>query len=93
MVASELKAHNYELYYYDRKKVGELDYLIDNYDSLNVLPIEIKSGKDYSNFRALPKLLNDNNYKMDKGYVFSNNREIKKIGKIIYYPIYLIMFI
>ena len=93
VVAEELKAHNHELYYYDRKKVGEVDYLIDNYDALNVLPVEIKSGKDYKNFRALPKIILDPNYRMTKGYVFSNEREIKKEDKINYYPIYFIMFI
>ena len=93
VVAEELKAHNHELYYYDRKKVGEVDYLIDNYDALNVLPVEIKSGKDYKNFRALPKIILDPNYRMTKGYVFSNEREIQKEDKIIYYPIYFIMFI
>ena len=93
VVAEELKAHDHDLYYYDRKKVGEVDYLIDDYDSVNVLPLEIKSGKDYKNFRALPKILDDNNYKMTKGYVLSNEREIKDVGKIIYYPIYFIMFI
>ena len=93
VVAEELKAHNHELYYYDRKKVGEVDYLIDNYDALNVLPVEIKSGKDYKNFRALPKIILDPNYRMTKGYVFSNEREIQEEDKIIYYPIYFIMFI
>jgi predicted AAA+ superfamily ATPase len=93
VVAEELKAHNHELYYYDRKKVGEVDYLIDNYDALNVLPVEIKSGKDYKNFRALPKIILDPNYRMTKGYIFNNEREIKNEDKIIYYPIYFIMFI
>lgn len=93
VAAQELKAHNHELYYYDRKKVGEVDYLIDDYDSLNVLPIEIKSGKDYKNFRALPKIIMDSNYKMEKGYVLSNEREIKKKDKITFYPIYFIMFL
>ena len=93
IVAEELKAHDHELYYYDRKKVGEVDYLIDDYDSLTVLPLEIKSGKDYSNFKALPKILNDSNYRMNRGYVLSNEREIKKEGKIIYCPIYFVMFL
>ena len=77
IVAEELKAHDHELYYYDRKKVGEVDYLIDDYDSLTVLPLEIKSGKDYSNFKALPKILNDSNYRMNRGYVLSNERKTK----------------
>ena len=93
VVAEELKCHGHELYYFDRKKVGEVDYLVDNYNSLNVLPIEVKSGKDYKNFRALPKLLEDPNYKMSIGYVFSNERIVKEDKKIRYYPIYFVMFI
>lgn len=93
VVAQELKAHDHELYYYDRKKVGEVDFLIDDYESLNVLPLEIKSGKDYRNFKALPKILMEPNYKMTKGYVFSNEREIRKADKIEYYPIYFVMFL
>ena len=92
-IAQELKAHGHDLFYYDRKKVGEVDCLIDDYESLNVVPLEIKSGKDYKHFRALPKILADENYKMTKGYVLSNNREVKKTGKIVYYPIYFIMFL
>lgn len=93
VVAQELKAHDHDLYYYDRKKVGEVDYLIDDYESLNVLPLEIKSGKDFNNFKALPKILADANYRMTKGYVLSNDREIKKVGKMTYYPIYFTMFL
>lgn len=93
VVAQELKAHDHNLYYYDRKKVGEVDFLVDDFESLNVLPLEIKSGKDYSNFRALPKILKDKNYKITKGYIFSNEREIKTLGEITYYPIYFVMFL
>lgn len=93
VVAQELKAHGHELYYYDRKKIGEVDYLIDDFESLNVLPIELKSGKDYKNFKALPKLLLNPNYNMSKGYILSNQKEIRKDGKIIYYPIYFVMFL
>lgn len=92
VVAEELKCHGKELYYFDSKKVGEVDFLIDDYDSLSVLPLEIKSGKDFKNFRALPKLLTNEKYKMNTGYVFSNYREIKTENKITYYPIYFIMF-
>ncbi len=93
VVAEELRAHDHELYYYDRKKVGEVDHLIDDYESLSVLPIEIKSGKDYKYFRALPKILKEPNCKMGKGYLFSNAREIKTVDKITYYPIYFVMFL
>ena len=44
VVAQELKAHGYNLYYYDNKKNGEVDYLIDDADNLSNIPIEVKSG-------------------------------------------------
>ena len=92
--AQELIAHGHELYYFDSKKVGEVDFLINNYDLLSVMPIEIKSGKNQYNFRALPKLVNpEGNYKLKLGYVFGNDNIVKKEGNIIYMPIYLIMFV
>lgn len=93
--AQELKAHGHELYYYyyDRKKVGKVDFLIDDYEHLSVLPIEIKSGSDKRNFKTLSKIVNDSNYRVNKAYVLSNDREITSEGKIIYMPIYLIMFL
>ena len=47
VVANELKAHGYKLFYYDNRSKGEVDYLIDDYNSLSTVPIEVKSGKDY----------------------------------------------
>lgn len=93
VVAQELKSHGHELFYYDRRKVGEVDYLVDDYNTLSILPLEIKSGKDYSNFRALPKLIENTNYRIVEGIVFSNEQMVKKVGKITYLPIYYIMFI
>lgn len=93
VVAQELIAHNHKLYYYDRKKVGGVDFLIDDYDSLSVVPLEIKSGKDINNFRALPKLIEQNKKLIKEGYVFSNNREVKTKDNITYLPIYFISFL
>lgn len=93
VVAQELICHNHKLYYYDRKKIGEVDYLIDDYNNLSVVPIEVKSGKDYMNFKALTKIIDEPNYRINYGYVLSNDSEIKQIDKIIYMPIYFIMFL
>ena len=93
VVAQELICHNHKLYYYDRKKIGEVDYLIDDYNNLSVVPIEVKSGKDYMNFKALTKIIDEPNYKINYGYVLNNDSEIKQIDKIIYMPIYFIMFL
>ena len=93
VVAQELKAHGYNLYYYDNKKNGEVDFLIDDYENLSVLPIEVKSGKDYTEHSALNHFLSNPEYAINKAFVFSNTREIYHKGKITYLPIYYVMFI
>ena len=92
VVASELMAHGHKLYYYDNKSKGEVDYLIDDYAGLSTLPIEVKSGKDYMIHSALNNFTSNEDYRINKAYVLSNERIIKKSGKIIYIPIYYIMF-
>lgn len=92
VVASELKAHGYNLFYYDNKGNGEVDFLIDDYDNLSVLPLEIKSGKDYTIHSAIDKFLLNKDYNVKKGFVLSNEREIFEKDNIIYLPIYMIMF-
>lgn len=92
VVASELIAHGYKLYYYDNRHKGEVDYLIDDYDSLSVVPIEIKSGKDYTVHSALNHFVSNDEYQIKQAYVLSNAREILQKGKITYLPIYYIMF-
>ena len=92
VVASELKAHGYNLFYYDNKANGEVDFLIDDYNNLSVVPLEIKSGKDYTIHSAINRFLSNKDYNVKKGYVLSNNREIFEKDNIIYLPIYMIMF-
>lgn len=91
-VASELIAHGYKLFYYDNRSKGEVDYLIDDYESLSVVPIEVKSGKDYTVHSALNNLVTNEDYHIKKAFVVSNERTVKTKGKIIYIPIYYIMF-
>ena len=94
VVAMELISNGHELYYFDSKKVGEVDFLINDYNSLSILPIEIKSGKHFNNFRAIPKLVDQaGNYKLKEGYVLTNSNEIKREGNLTIMPIYLAMFI
>ena len=93
-VAMELIAHEHNLYYFDSKKVGEVDFLINDYDGLSVVPIEVKSGKDQYNFRALPKLIDkDGNYKLKNGIVFGNKNITRKEDNLYIYPIYQVMFV
>ena len=91
-VAAELAAHGYKLFYYDNRSKGEVDFLIDDYDSLSTVPIEVKSGKDYTVHSALTAFVRNEDYHIKKAYVLSNAREITTNGKITYLPIYDIMF-
>ena len=92
VVASELIAHGFNLFYYDNRSKGEVDYLIDDYDSLSAVPIEVKSGKDYTVHSALNTFVKNDDYHVKKAYVLSNAREITTTGKIMYLPIYDVMF-
>ena len=93
VVASELAAHGHKLFYYDNRSKGEVDYLIDDYDCLSAVPIEVKSGKDYTVHSALNGFVNNEDYHIKKAYVVSNERTVKTVGKITYLPIYYIMFL
>ena len=93
IVAQELKAHGFNLYYYDNKKNGEVDYLIDDKEHLTVLPIEVKSGKDYTIHSALDRFLETKEYNIHEAFVFSNAREVKTENGITYLPIYYVAFI
>ena len=89
-VAQELVAHGMTTYYYNNKKQGELDFIVE----LNgkVLPIEVKSGKDYESHRALSNVLRQEAYDLPEAVVF-NNDNLHTAEKIIYAPIYMVMFL
>ena len=89
-VAEELYSHGLKLYYFNSKKQGELDFVIKLDDKL--LPIEVKSGKNYLRHNALKNVIENKDYEIEKAYVLYNEN-IKRVGNIVYLPIYLMMFI
>ena len=90
VVAQELKAHGFKLYYYNSKKFGELDFVIEYQGK--VLPIEVKSGKSYQRHSALSNIMEISNYSIEEAFILSNyNVEVK--GSLVYYPVYMLMFI
>ncbi|MBR4917014.1 MAG: ATP-binding protein [Fibrobacter sp.] len=91
VVANELKAHGKKLYYYDNRHKGEVDFLIDDFNSLSVVPIEVKSGKDYTIHSALNNLQETGNVKT--GIVLSNNSDIIQKRSTLYLPVYFVMFL
>ena len=92
VVAQELHAHGHKLFYYDNRKQGEVDYLIDNYKATSALPIEVKSGKDYTVHSALNNLLRNPDYNISSAIVISNERKVYHDGQITYMPVYFVMF-
>lgn len=90
VVAQELHAHGYPLYYYNSKKKGELDFVVEH--AGRVLPIEVKSGKDYEKHSALDNVMAAREYGIEEAYVFTNDN-IKVKGKLTYFPIYMVMFL
>ena len=93
VVAQELHAHGFNLHYYDNKQKGEVDFLIDDYNHLKVLPIEVKSGKDYTEHSALTKFLDTPEYGIDRALVFSNERSVLRKKGVTYMPVYYCMFL
>ncbi len=90
VVAQELHAHGYFLYYYNSKKMGELDFVIEH--NGQILPIEVKSGKDYEKHSALDNVMAVKEYDIGEAYIFTNDN-VKTDGKVTYLPIYMSMFL
>jgi predicted AAA+ superfamily ATPase len=93
VVAQELRAHGHDLFYYDNAKKGEVDYLVNNVAKMKVLPIEVKSGKDYTSHKALDRFLGNKEYNIPEAIVLDNEREVYTRNNVTYMPIYYIMCI
>ena len=89
-VAQSLNAQGYPMFFYNSHKYGELDFLIEQ--ATSVVPIEVKSGKDYYIHSALSKALSNPEYEIQKAYVLSGSN-VSQEGRIIYMPVYLCMYL
>ena len=89
-VAQELVAHGFTPYYYNSKKRGELDFVIEQ--NGKVLPIEVKSGKDYTMHRALANIMDCGEYDLPQAIIF-NNDNLRQEGRLLYAPVYMVMFL
>ncbi len=92
-VAMELASLGQSLFYYDNRYKGEVDFLVDNYEDLSVIPIEVKSGKDYKRHCAISAFVQNQDYKVKFGLVLSNSGEIEIKNNLIYLPCYMSMFL
>lgn len=92
-VAAQLKASGHNLFYYDNKKKGEVDFLINDRGNQTILPIEVKSGRDYKIHSAIDALVSNPDYNINRGIVISNSRDVEICGNIVHIPIYYLPFI
>lgn len=90
VVAQELHAHGFPLYYFNSKRQGEIDFVIEQ--GGKSLPIEVKSGKDYERHNALSNVMSSTTYAIPKAYVLCNGN-VQVRGRIVYLPIYMLMFV
>ena len=94
LVAQELYAHGFaidhDLFYFNSKKQGELDFVVEYHGE--VLPIEVKSGKDYERHRALSNIMDNDEYAIPKAFVFCQEN-IQAKNRLVYLPIYMLMFL
>jgi hypothetical protein len=88
-VACELVNKGFQIYYYSSNRLGELDFVVEYQGSL--LPIEVKSGKDYRIHSALNNCVNYPEYSIREAFVFANCN-VEKKEKITYLPIYMVSF-
>ena len=90
VVAQELRAHGFDLYYFNSKKVGEVDFVVEYKGG--VLPIEVKSGKDYRRHAALDHCLACADFHLDRAIVLCNGN-VSKADGVLYAPIYMVMWL
>lgn len=90
LTAQELHAHGWNLYYYQNKKQGELDFLLER--DAEVIPLEVKSGKDYDHHVALNNVMKNPDYGIRQAVVLCNDN-VSTRGDVTYAPIYMLMFI
>lgn len=88
-VAQELHAKGHALYYYNSNRMGELDFVIEHHGK--ILPLEVKSGKDYTIHSAIDYSLSNPAYDIEEAVVFANCNVSRK-GNITYLPVYMVMF-
>lgn len=89
LAAQELAAHGYSLHYFNSKRQGEIDFVVEHEGV--VVPIEIKSGKDFKRHNALSNIMATPDYGIKSAMVISN-ANVSTSGRITYLPVYMLMF-
>ena len=88
--AQTLVANGFELYYFNSRNIGEIDFLINEEEEVSL--IEMKSGRSYQKHPALDKVRSTANWTFRNSYVFSMGN-VEELDGIVQMPWYLMMFL
>ncbi|MDR1422160.1 MAG: ATP-binding protein [Coriobacteriales bacterium] len=86
-VAQELVAHGFALRYYSGKKIGELDFVVEDRGG-GIIVLEVKSSSNYLTHTSLDKALSVKNYAIDEAYVLAETN-LAVEDKVVFLPIYM----
>jgi predicted AAA+ superfamily ATPase len=87
--AQNLKSNGFELHYYDSKKIGKLDFVLQK--GLHTELVEIKSGNDFKKHLAMDHAMKVEQWEFEQSIVFSKSN-IEKEADVLYLPWYMILF-
>ena len=90
-MAQQLTAQGRALFYYQTRKRGEIDFMVEAGNG-KAVPIEVKSGRYYHAHAALDHVLETEGYGADLGIVLSRGN-VERRGKVLYLPLYAIPFL
>lgn len=92
-IAQEFRAQGREnLYYFNTSKIGEVDFLLENNRTGEVVPVEVKSGKYTTKHAALDSLMEVKNYDLQHAVVL-HGYNVEERGAVTYLPLYMAMFL
>ena len=90
IVAQQLKANGYDLFYFDAKKYGEVDFVVSG--GVHTRLIEVKSGNDYKKHSALDKIRSVSEWKFRDSIVLCKGN-LEVVDDVLYLPWYMMIFV
>ena len=90
VVAQQLKANGYALYYFDTAKYGEIDFVVSG--GVQTRLVEVKSGKDYKLHRAMDNIRNVKEWTFEDSIVLCGGN-IEVCDGVTYLPWYLFFLV
>ena len=90
VIAQQLVASGFKLFYYDKCKIGGIDFLMQR--GSRVVPLEAKSGGDYTRHKALDNLMAVGEWGLEEAIVLCG-ANVSKQGGVKYLPWYAVSFL